>query len=148
MPRAAGRVDQLHLRQTKRIDGPLKRAIEQEGFHEIRRLQQRITLARSLRKILVQIAEKTRIELRRHERQRNLATLRIALAQHVEQSLGPVRRRRQPPKRRRRLAEEAAEPRQMRHFPENPQHVFALARLTSRAIKGPLLIARQLDVFE
>ena len=58
------RVDQRGFLEAEGLNRRFERAIENERLDEFRRLQQRITLARAFRQILIQIAEKARVAVR------------------------------------------------------------------------------------
>jgi len=77
-------------------DGRVEGLVEDELFDELRRLEKRVTLADRLGKVLVQVAQEARILAGEHQRG---STVRIALAEEVEQRPGALARRREHPNR-------------------------------------------------
>ena len=57
VPRAAGRVDQPHRCEPELLDCWVEGAVENELLDELRRLQQRVVLARLLGQVLVEVTE-------------------------------------------------------------------------------------------
>src|SRR5690606_27719246 len=61
VPRAAGRIDELHLGEAELLDGSVERLLEDELLDEVRRLQERVALAHRLRQVLVEVTEEPRV---------------------------------------------------------------------------------------
>jgi hypothetical protein len=64
MARAAGRVDHPHLAKAELANRRVEGAIEDELLDELRRLKQRIALARLLGEVLVEVSQKARAPVR------------------------------------------------------------------------------------
>ncbi len=57
MARTAGGVDHAHLAKAELADGRCERAVENELFHKLGRLQQSVALARGFAQVLVQVTQ-------------------------------------------------------------------------------------------
>src|SRR5262245_44839245 len=62
MAGAARWIDQLYFPEAELADGRIERAFENESLDELGRLEQRVAFARRFREVLVEVAEKARID--------------------------------------------------------------------------------------
>src|ERR1035437_2086772 len=84
MSAAAGRVDEARLLQTEYVERWGDRPVQDEVHHEPRRPAQGVALARELREVLVEIAEKAGIPLRVHEVVAQLAGGVVAVLKEMQ----------------------------------------------------------------
>ena len=89
---AAGRVDHPHFAEAELADGRRQRAVEDELLDELRRLQQRVALARGFRQVLVEVAEEAGVPVGVGEVVHQGAGVRVHLLPELAQR--PSRRRR------------------------------------------------------
>ena len=143
VPGAAGRVDHPHPVPAELADGRIERTVQYPGFHEVRRLQQGVSLARVLRQVLVEVAQEARVPVRVGEVVQEVAAAR-ALAEEGQQRHRPVARDGQAEQRVARRVKQAGQARQARDPFENFQQILGVAVVRVGAEVGPLPLPGQL----
>ena len=88
--RTTGGVDQAYFAEAELVDGRCERAVENELFHELGRLQQCVALAGSFAQVLVQVAQEAGVPGRVGEVVQQLPGVRIHLLPELAQRHGGV----------------------------------------------------------
>ncbi len=91
MARAAGRVDQAHLTEAKRMDGRGEGAVEDEALDELWRLQQGVALSGGLGEVLIEVAEEAGVPFAVGEVVAQGACVRVYLQPELTQRHGGIR---------------------------------------------------------
>src|SRR4051812_47358816 len=99
MPRSAGGIDETHFAVPERLNRRRQRTIENEGLHESRCLEQRVSLTDRLGQVLVKVSEESCVERLIDEVVDDLAAVGIDPLPELDERARRIGRQRQAPER-------------------------------------------------
>ena len=141
--RTTGGVDQAYFAEAELVDGRCERAVENELFHKLGRLQQGVALARGLAQVLVQVAQKAGVPGRVGKVVLQGAGVGVHLPPKFEQRHGGIAADAEAKNRVVRLVKKGLQAGQVARFAEGGQQVVAVAFVRVGLKVGVVPVARQ-----